>query len=89
MTADEPRSLDGYREKLVRRKQQWARDGRLRTEEADAARPGERLPPGVPVQYEPPSGVMRAIGKAIVPGSDEIARNARSRSAVMRVAERL
>jgi 16S rRNA (cytosine1402-N4)-methyltransferase len=54
----------------------------------DKAR-GERLPPGVPVQYEPPSGVMRAIGKAIVPGSDEIARNARSRSAVMRVAERL
>ena len=54
----------------------------------DKAR-GERLPPGVPVQYEPPSGVMRAIGKAIVPSSDEIARNSRSRSAVMRVAERL
>jgi 16S rRNA (cytosine1402-N4)-methyltransferase len=54
----------------------------------DKAR-GKRLPPGVPVQYEPPSGVMRAIGKAIVPSSDEIARNSRSRSAVMRVAERL
>jgi len=54
----------------------------------DKAR-GERLPPGVPVQYEPPSGLMRAVGKAILPGSDEIARNPRSRSAIMRIAERL
>ena len=46
MTADDPRSLDGYREKLVWRKQEWARDGRLLTEEADATRPRERLPPG-------------------------------------------
>ena len=50
---------------------------------------GERLPPGVPVRYEPPSGLMRAVGKAILPGSDEIARNPRSRSAIMRIAERL
>jgi 16S rRNA (cytosine1402-N4)-methyltransferase len=54
----------------------------------DKAR-GERLPPGVPVQYEPPSGLMRAVGKAILPGPDEIARNPRSRSAIMRIAERL
>ena len=46
MTADDPRSLDGYCEKLVRRKQEWARDGRLLTEEADAVWPRERLPPG-------------------------------------------
>jgi len=50
---------------------------------------GERLPPGVPVRYEPPSGLMRAVGKAILPSSDEIARNPRSRSAIMRIAERL
>ncbi len=54
----------------------------------DKAR-GERLPPGVPVQYEAPSGLMRSIGKAILPSADEIARNPRSRSAIMRVAERL
>ncbi len=54
----------------------------------DKAR-GERLPPGVPVQYEPPSGLMRAVGKAILPGPDEIARNPRSRSAILRLAERL
>ena len=46
MTADDPRSPDGYCEKLVRRKQEWARDGRLLTEEADAVWPRERLPPG-------------------------------------------
>lgn len=50
---------------------------------------GERLPPGVPVQYEPPSSLIRAVGKAILPGPDEVARNPRSRSAIMRVAERL
>lgn len=50
---------------------------------------GERLPPGVPVQYEPQSGLLRAIGKAVLPGHDEVARNPRSRSAIMRIAERL
>jgi 16S rRNA (cytosine1402-N4)-methyltransferase len=54
----------------------------------DKAR-GERLPPGVPVQYEPSSGLLRAVGKAILPGPDEIACNPRSRSAIMRIAERL
>ena len=32
---DTPDLLDGYREKLVRRKQEWARDGRLLTGESD------------------------------------------------------
>jgi len=50
---------------------------------------GERLPRGVPVQYEPPTALMRAVGKAIVPSADEVAQNPRSRSAIMRVAERL
>jgi 16S rRNA (cytosine1402-N4)-methyltransferase len=54
----------------------------------DKAR-GDRLPPGVPVQYEPPSGLLRAIGKATLPSADEVAGNPRSRSAIMRVAERL
>ena len=45
MTADDRRSLDN-REKLVQRKQEWARDSRLLTEEADAVWPRERLPPG-------------------------------------------
>jgi 16S rRNA (cytosine1402-N4)-methyltransferase len=51
----------------------------------DKAR-GERLPPGVPVQYEPSSGLLRAVGKAILPGPDEIACNPRSRSAIMQIA---
>ena len=50
---------------------------------------GERLPRGLPVQYEPPTALMRAVGKAIVPSADEVAQNPRSRSAIMRVAERL
>lgn len=54
----------------------------------DKAR-GERLPPGVPVQYEPPTALIRAVGKAVLPSSDEVAQNPRSRSAIMRVAERL
>ena len=43
---DRPELLDGYREKLVRRKQEWARDGRLLTGEADTHPPESRLPPG-------------------------------------------
>ncbi|CAN0399533.1 unnamed protein product [Discosporangium mesarthrocarpum] len=44
--SDDPALLAGYREKLVRRKQEWARDGRLI--DADIApRPAtDRLPPG-------------------------------------------
>ncbi len=44
MDGNEPEALAGYREKLVRRKQEWARDGRLLSEAAPSD--GERLPPG-------------------------------------------
>jgi 16S rRNA (cytosine1402-N4)-methyltransferase len=54
----------------------------------DKAR-GERLPRGVPVQYESPTALIRAVGKAVLPSPDEVAQNPRSRSAIMRVAERL
>ena len=54
----------------------------------DAAR-GAQLPPGVPVQYEAQQGLLRQIGKAVVPSEAEIAENPRARSAIMRVAERL
>lgn len=44
---DDPERLAGYREKLVRRKREWARDGRLVTPDAGAApRSTDRLPPG-------------------------------------------
>lgn len=42
---DDPARLDGYREKLVRRKQEWARDGRLITGD-DTAPARAQLPPG-------------------------------------------
>ena len=54
----------------------------------DAAR-GTQVPPGVPIQYEAQQGLLRQIGKAVVPSETEIAENPRARSAVMRVAERL
>lgn len=46
MADDDPALLEGYRDKLVRRKQEWAAEGRLITSEA--GNPGERgkLPPG-------------------------------------------
>lgn len=50
---------------------------------------GERLPPGVPVQYESRSGALRQIGKAVSPTDAEISRNPRARSAIMRIAERV
>jgi len=43
---DKPELLDGYREKLVRRKQEWARDGRLIDDERGARPADDRLPPG-------------------------------------------
>ena len=48
MAEDDPGCLDGYREKLVRRKEEWARDGRLMSDDAGApgAKPATRLPPG-------------------------------------------
>lgn len=46
MTEDDPQGLDGYRDKLVRRKQEWAADGRLLTEAPSPERSTDRLPPG-------------------------------------------
>lgn len=50
---------------------------------------GERIPPGVPIQYEAQRGSLRQIGKAVIPSESEVAENPRARSAIMRVAERL
>ncbi len=46
-------------------------------------------PKGVPVRTTETCGNLRAIGKPIRPGAMELAANPRSRSAIMRVAERL
>nr|WP_206171424.1 16S rRNA (cytosine(1402)-N(4))-methyltransferase RsmH [Thiorhodococcus mannitoliphagus] len=54
----------------------------------DEAR-GPLLPKGLPVQASQTQGRLRALGKALRPAADEIRSNPRSRSAVMRVAERL
>ena len=43
---DDPELLNGYREKLVLRKQEWAADGRLLKGDRDAERSTDRLPPG-------------------------------------------
>jgi DMSO/TMAO reductase YedYZ molybdopterin-dependent catalytic subunit len=43
---DDPELLNGYREKLVLRKHEWAADGRLLTGNRDAERSNDRLPPG-------------------------------------------
>lgn len=50
---------------------------------------GRDLPRGIPVTDDMLGRTMKKIGKAIMPGDDEVARNARARSAVLRVAERL
>jgi 16S rRNA (cytosine1402-N4)-methyltransferase len=50
---------------------------------------GDTLPKGVPVRAKDiPPAPMRVIGKAVKPSSAEVARNPRSRSAVLRVAEK-
>ena len=54
----------------------------------DAAR-GQYVPPGVPIQHDAQRGDLRPIGKAVMPSEQEIAQNPRSRSAIMRIAERL
>ena len=48
MNADDPSRLAGYREKLVRRKQEWARDARPIADDGSAtgAKSAARLPPG-------------------------------------------
>lgn len=48
---------------------------------------GDRLPPGVPVQYEQSNARLKLIGKPIFASKREVEENPRSRSAVMRVAE--
>ncbi len=50
---------------------------------------GDPLPAGLPVMESQLNKRMRSMGKAIKPGEAEIAVNVRSRSAVMRVAEKL
>ncbi len=50
---------------------------------------GKDLPPGLPVMEDQLGKTMKKIGKAIMPGRDEIDRNPRARSAVLRIAERL
>ena len=50
---------------------------------------GKDLPPGLPVMEDQLGKTMKKVGKAIMPGREEIERNQRARSAVLRIAERL
>jgi 16S rRNA (cytosine1402-N4)-methyltransferase len=50
---------------------------------------GDALPMGVPVRDEQLNRRLRSIGKAVKAGAVEVAANTRSRSAVMRVAEKI
>ncbi len=50
---------------------------------------GDELPPGVPIREEALNKKMRLIGKAVMASDEEVAVNVRSRSAVMRTAEKL
>ena len=54
----------------------------------DMAR-GDALPRGVPVTDSALNKRMRLVGRAVKAGEDEVAENVRSRSAVMRVAEKI
>jgi 16S rRNA (cytosine1402-N4)-methyltransferase len=49
---------------------------------------GPELPPELPVRADEYPAPIRLVGKAVMPGDDEVARNPRARSAVLRVAER-
>ncbi|MCW8944792.1 MAG: 16S rRNA (cytosine(1402)-N(4))-methyltransferase RsmH [Sedimenticola sp.] len=53
----------------------------------DAAR-GEQFPAGIPVTEQQRNASLNLIGKAIKPSREEVDQNPRSRSAVLRVAER-
>jgi 16S rRNA (cytosine1402-N4)-methyltransferase len=53
----------------------------------DQAR-GQQLPKYVPVIDSDTGKTLNLVGKAVKPSSDEVRRNHRSRSAIMRVAER-
>jgi 16S rRNA (cytosine1402-N4)-methyltransferase len=50
---------------------------------------GELLPKGLPVPDSELNRTFRVVGKAVRPDQAEVEENPRSRSAVMRVAERL
>lgn len=50
---------------------------------------GREIPRGIPVTDDMLGRTLKKVGKAIMPSDEEIAVNARSRSAVLRVAERL
>lgn len=50
---------------------------------------GPELPPGLPVRQKEFQPRLRIVGKAIRAGDEEIRRNPRARSAVLRVAERV
>lgn len=50
---------------------------------------GDNLPPDVPVTGSQLKPQLKIAGKPIYPGEDEVRKNPRSRSAVLRVAERL
>ena len=64
-------------------------DRRVKRFMRDQAR-GERLPRGIPVRADRPTGArLRLVGKAVKPGPEELAINPRARSAVLRVAEKL
>ena len=63
-------------------------DRRVKRFIRDQAR-GDELPLDLPVMASEVNARLRAVGKAIKPGKDELARNPRARSSVLRVAERL
>ncbi|MDO6682272.1 MULTISPECIES: 16S rRNA (cytosine(1402)-N(4))-methyltransferase RsmH [unclassified Oceanobacter] len=50
---------------------------------------GRDVPPGFPILEADLGKTMKRIGKAIMPDDDEVRSNARARSAVLRIAERL
>lgn len=50
---------------------------------------GKPIPKGLPVMEKDIARTMRSIGKAVKPGTEEVAANVRARSAVMRVAEKV
>jgi 16S rRNA (cytosine1402-N4)-methyltransferase len=51
---------------------------------------GDTLPKGVPVRAKDiPPAELKAVGKAIKPSAEEVRRNPRARSAMLRVAEKL
>ncbi|MGB1090973.1 MAG: 16S rRNA (cytosine(1402)-N(4))-methyltransferase RsmH [Oceanobacter sp.] len=50
---------------------------------------GKEIPHGLPVTEDQLGKTMKKIGKAVMPGDEEIRVNPRARSAVLRIAERL